>query len=529
VRTFAFATAAVVVFFQLLPEAFDEIGIAALPVFAAALLLPATLERFAHAGHERRGHTHHPGEHADDHAPGLELGYLALAVHNFGDGVGIGTFGGPLRASDLQHQIALSIAAHTIPVTALFVVAFASQRGVRSALLRAVGLGVAVVAGALFASIVPASAAAPFEPWIAAGVAGLLLHVIAHDWPVQRMRSRRERTLDVIAFLAGLTLVLLAGGHDVGVEQVDPHGRIGGAFLGLALEAAPVLLLGLLAEAARRALRGEPIGSRAGSRAQSRGADPDAAAATGAPRATPTLRADMLFLSIGFLGIGFAVARLLGALAVAKACALAAPEREAISTLRAPPSPPSDSPGRRGLRAHLDALLFESGAWMAIGLLAATYALSALSQNALSGASHGSFVVLVAALVGLAGASYPPALVPLAAVLVAKGLSPGAALAALLMAPACDVARSTGHPQAASARDRCAALAAALSVAWLAGVVLDASPLVPAVGRIARDGAHGFVAWISLGVVGALFLRAIWRRGLRAWLGALATAPFARP
>ncbi|MBU6284019.1 hypothetical protein KGQ64_17380, partial [bacterium] len=86
-RTFAFAAAALVVFAHLLPEAVAEVGFPALVVFGASLALPALLERLAHARH---GHGHLHGEHADDHAPGLEIGYLGLLLHNFGDGLGIG-------------------------------------------------------------------------------------------------------------------------------------------------------------------------------------------------------------------------------------------------------------------------------------------------------------------------------------------------------------------------------------------------------------------------------------------------------
>jgi hypothetical protein len=91
-----------------------------------------------------------------------------------GDGVAVGAVPGATGLDGGRLALVLSIAAHTVPVTALFVVAFASHRGRRSALARAFGFGLAVAAGIGAVTAVPAWATRPFEPWVTAAVAGLL-------------------------------------------------------------------------------------------------------------------------------------------------------------------------------------------------------------------------------------------------------------------------------------------------------------------------------------------------------------------
>jgi len=165
-----------VALFGMLPEAWSEIGWRCLPIAALAGALPLVFEQLRHA-HLRRAHGSeaHPGSAG----VGLALGYVGLLIHKVGDGMAMAAFGGVLGVVDPTVLAALAL--HSIPVTALVVLAFARCAGTRSGLLHALGLGLASVVGVLLTAAIEPSTLAPYEPWITSAVAGLLLHIVAHD------------------------------------------------------------------------------------------------------------------------------------------------------------------------------------------------------------------------------------------------------------------------------------------------------------------------------------------------------------
>jgi hypothetical protein len=102
-------------------------------------------------------------------------------------------------------------------------------------------------------------------------------------------------------------------------------------------------------------------------------------------------------------------------------------------------------------------------------------------------------------------------------------MSPGAALAGLLLGPATNVATVGFLRQHFGGRATLVGLAGLIAATWLVAYGLNVSPLsgvVPlSLGGEAHE--HGLVAWGSTAVLGAFVLRAVFRWGLRAWLATL--------
>lgn len=177
VRYFALTASVAVVLLHLLPEAAAELGPIAGAPFVVAFVLPVVVERLATSGSTRH--------------LGLELGFVGLLLHEVGDGVGLGTYAGPLHAGNVPVDVLVAMAAHTVPTVALVVLVYAERRSRRAAVLAAASLAAAAVVGVLSTGVVAVDTLAAWEPWIAATVSGLLLHVIFHDWRDTSAAARR--------------------------------------------------------------------------------------------------------------------------------------------------------------------------------------------------------------------------------------------------------------------------------------------------------------------------------------------------
>lgn len=172
---------------QLAPEAVAEAGLWALAVVAAAFLVPLGVEWIGQR--VLASPTVASGA-------GLELAYVGLLAHQFGDGVAMGSLGG----GHLGHGHGVSLLAlgvHAVAMSAVFVLAFRDARGTMHGLLRGVGMAVAIGAGALGVGLVPAGIVVAAHPWVAAATAGLLLHVALH--PVVNLVRRAARVPDGVS------------------------------------------------------------------------------------------------------------------------------------------------------------------------------------------------------------------------------------------------------------------------------------------------------------------------------------------
>jgi uncharacterized membrane protein YraQ (UPF0718 family) len=246
--------------------------------------------------------------------------------------------------------------------------------------------------------------------------------------------------------------------------------------------------------------------------------------------ATPELGVETFALTVKFLGWEMAFVRLIAAVLVAIVAALAVAHvvgRKGSNDAQKPSAAPiaaehDAGPFYRRVLQQLDELLEHVGPWTLVGLVVAAYVEATLSEDALTGLSLFGLDVLLVSLVAVPSYVCAASATPLAAVLLVKGMSPGAVLAGLLLGPATNLA-TVGFLRAHfGGRATAVGLGGLIATVWIVAVALNASPwtVVP---NLAENELHevSWLAWGATGVLVALSLRAIWKQGLATWLSAL--------
>jgi hypothetical protein len=189
IRLVALVASLGVVLTHLLPEAFHAVGFASFGAFAFGVALPVLIEKGLQILFQSRK------PDASD-LVSLEIGYAGLLAHRFGDGLTMGAVspGEPFWA---RAAVVLAVAAHIVPVTTVMLLAVKTALGEKTAVVRGIGLAVSTMAGVVVAGL--ALAADPhahahgahgahgqeshLAAWISAVVAGLLVHIVVHDFP----------------------------------------------------------------------------------------------------------------------------------------------------------------------------------------------------------------------------------------------------------------------------------------------------------------------------------------------------------
>jgi len=241
IRTFAFAAAAGVVAFHLLPEVLPEQGLLALLWIAVGFALPWLLEWAART----LGPGLLKGRGLSGQRVSAEVGFAALIFHSLVEGLAlVAAMAQPTGHVDLE----IAIVAHHAPLTAAVVLPFLDLGGTRAAALRAGLIAVAGVAGALLSAALPGFHHGAFIEAATAVTAGALLHVVSDEIRAQRFGSRLERALDLGACVAGL-LVAGAGALVHLREEPAPVVDLLRVLTGISLAAAPALLAGGVAGA----------------------------------------------------------------------------------------------------------------------------------------------------------------------------------------------------------------------------------------------------------------------------------------
>ncbi len=468
VRTFALTAAVSVVLFHLLPVALARSGASAVAVFALGMFAPEALGRLgASLFSATRGPSAALESAEQKQRLALEASYFGLLLHRVGDGVGLGAFTGEMHAWSGSGGVLTAMAAHAIPVVAIVVLTFDSLRGRDSALLRAGGLGVASILGVVLAHGVLGEAFEAAEPWIAAFVAGTLLHVVSHDLRLQPPHSVGTRTLDMTLGGAGI-LITLAGS---GAHHHDDHSAgappIADALLSLAVETAPWLLLGLAASTLVQVLFPSRFVATLVRGTSSPPLDPSlhtephlhpASRGSGTAQwvrraALPQLGLVTGALGVGVLGWQLALLWVSPLLALASGAAWAArttsrpkaPTRASeASALEAPAPEAAETALSRWSRVRpvWQDTWERVGPWVVLSILIAALIQVALPSGAVlhaSSAMAGLCVVLLLTLSAWVSVAFA---LPLAGVLLDNGLSSHTVILGLLLAPALHVAVS---------------------------------------------------------------------------------------
>ncbi|MBL9099882.1 MAG: permease [Myxococcales bacterium] len=362
-------------------------------------------------------------------------------------------------------------------------------------------------------------------------------HAHAPDPP----RVRVAASLGGLAGLGLLALLARSSSHGHAHEEHDPLAQVLAALLELTRDSAPALLLafvlaGLVAtflpEAPLRWLRrGTPLAQAARGVAFglplplcSCGVVPvyrgllqrgvPAAAAMAFLVATPELGIDAVLLSLPLLGGPMTAARVLGAVAVALVVGrvvggLADRLRPAPDLSEKPADPrPLATRLRDGvLRVGLVEMVDATAPWIVFGLLLAATIQPWLDPATFTAIPPALQVVLFAVL-GVPTYVCASGATPLVAVLLAKGLSPGAALAFLLTGPATN---ATTYGLLHGLHGRRVALAfTGLMIALAVGLGVALDLLLPGMTAAAEAGhVHhepGLFADLCLAALAALFL-----------------------
>lgn len=539
VRTFALLAAFGVVAFHLLPHALEGVGLGALVALGGGLLVPPALQRVVTTAYLRAHRTSRV-------CLGLEAGYFGLIAHQVGDGLALGA------ASGRGLVLLMAIAAHTVPVVAVVVLAFAAEYGIVSALLRAAGLAAGSLFGILLIVLVDGAWLAAATPWVDAAVAGLLLHFVAHGLTEDLPQTSFQRAGDLASGAIGIALSVMpgmvhddtgrGGGH-------DDHGEVLAALFALAGRMAPGLILGVLVAVGIVAARG-PIQRLVGSlpRGVARGLlaaalDPIAgwrmsreglpeAAGAGPGAATAGERAaffaaasgmapEAFVLTLTLFGAAFAIWRLILLALVAVAVSLpialwALKERPRGGGSGSAPAP--DAAERPRLIAAVAEFLARMGPWLVIGHLVGAY-VHALSPNGATasipdGSLGAAVVVAVCFLVHL----HPTAVVPPLLGFASAGVGPELSMLVLVLAPvpwvamARRVARDQGQVVAAFAL--LAGVAVAIGGASALAPFVTITPLYPPTANVEPAGAA--LGWVLL--AGVLLLVGAWPAGIRGWI-----------
>ncbi|HYY52760.1 MAG TPA: hypothetical protein VE755_07805 [Myxococcales bacterium] len=477
IRTFAFAAAAGVVAFHLLPEVLPSQGLVALLWMAAGFALPWLLEWLAR--------TFGPGllrgRGLSGQRVSAEVGFAALIFHSVVEGLAlVAALAQPRGNLDLE----TAIVAHHAPLTAAVVLPFLDLGGPRAATVRAALIGAAGIAGALLSFAVPGFEEGEFLRTATAVTAGALLHVVSDEIRAQRFGSRLERALDLGACVAGLAVAGFGALMHLR-DEAPPLIELLRVVCGISLASAPAILAGCAA--------GALLASR-----------------------TRFFRWDAFLLLLVLLGpvaaMGWATLTVLVALPAARSFREHGSARAVGAELLAV------------VRARAPALLT---------LLMAAGGLE-VSTSAFPGAVVPAAALI--AIVALAARLDEAGAAAVAAVLVRKGLDPGIAIALLAIGPL----TRTGFIRALVERRHvvgaamaAAEAAAALVAGWMlsiSGVLAAAPAAADQAMRGVRDPLGIQAASSPFGVGAGLILvglaiATLWSQGVRGWFAPLRHGP----
>ena len=448
------------VMLEVIPQALQEVGLWALLLAGAGLMIPSILEKYR-------------GEIARKaHTLALSLGILGILGHSVIDGISLAVAG----AGGEESALTWAIVIHRLPAGLAIWLLLRPSYGKRVA--------VGVLTMAVLASLVGWMGGTADQSWLdgfptgalMALMGGALLHVMLHRPEPDLAGARGGPALSAFGGLLGLGFVLytiLDPGHTAAhSEHYEPLSRFFDNFLFLARESAPALLIaytvaGLIhaflpratvdwlarGSTTRQAMKGLVFGiplpiCSCGIlplyRSLVNKGVPTAAAVT-LLLATPELGIDAIFLSFQLVDTPFAIARIITAAVLALTVGLLAVRfippisPENIETVEESDQKSLPERLRQGLRVGLGDLVDNTAPWIVFGLALAAALKPLVEDGEFFASIPGALEVPAFALLGLPVYVCASGATPLAAVLIYGGASPGAAIAFLLTGPATNI------------------------------------------------------------------------------------------
>lgn len=438
-----------IVLLHVLPSGLGGSGWAALGALLLGLIVIRLVERLTDA-HDavRTGRVRGP----------MLLVTVALALHHLLDGVALAL---PEAHDDGSAALDIAVIAHTLPVSLL---AWRFVRHHAGSTLAAFTLGGIVLATALGFAFGATMQVAPDDPWIglsACFLSGALLHAASHRLD----HGPRQPLPSGVGTLIGLGVAAwVVVAHPL-PARFDAELAIGPAFLAIADETAPAVLLGFAIAGLLKVVEPPELLRRLAGRGRARAAAAGAVMGIplplcscsalpvyegmltrGVPPAAalsflvggPEIGVGTLAVSAGILGgpatalrVGVAT---LAAFLVGFVLGDQVPEPRTRGVPDAQPAPQANR-WRQAAQYAFGELADHTIPWILLGILLASVLEPYLEPQALAGVPDALAVPLLA-LIGLPVFVCASGSTPLAAVLLHKGVSMGAVLAFLITGPA---------------------------------------------------------------------------------------------
>ncbi len=542
-----FVTMTGLVIFILLPESFEQGGWPTLIFAVVGLFGPTFLEVVARRQARRT------------HVVALALGFCGLVIHAALDGTALS---GMLGSGPAGRLLPLTVVLHQLPVGLTIWWLLRPSFGLGVALSALGAMSAATVAGYFGGEWLTNGLSGAALAWFQALVAGSLVHVVFHQPHLKEdpcgckeVSAGANRYEGAGALLGVGLLALVAAGH----VAHDGGGTAAGSpsvFLTLALESAPALLLAYLMAGALHAFlphssilwmrRGSALSQSIRGMAVglpfpvcSCGVVPlyqslirkgvPATAAMSFLIATPELGLDAVILSIPLLGVEMAAIRVVGATVVAVLAGLIVGRICDRAAGEAPPEErgagvvvPLAQKVRKTFQVGFGEVVDHTAPWILLGIAVAALVQPFLTAGWLRRLPD-VWEVPLFTLIGLPAYVCASGATPLVAVLLAGGLSPGAALAFLLTGPATNVSTFGLLGRLHGRRVAFLFSGTIIAVSMVLGFVVNwgfpdsgAGALDPTM----QEGA-GPLQLVSLAVLTGVFLGSLFRRGARKFVAEL--------
>lgn len=531
---------------EIIPSGIEHAGWIAVLAAGAGLLLPTVAERYFGG--------------KPTHRAAAWAAFVGMGLHSFTDGLAlVGS-----HAHGDSHALGWAVVLHQVPVglAVWWMLTSPGEARQRDGLVALTMIAGATVLGFVFGETTTLLDDSRIVGGFEAFVGGLLLHVVSHGIGSKASRRAAEhRVVTGIGGLLGLAVVLglfMASAAEDARREATIE-----TFWSLLLESAPALLLaygvaGLLGVfmgdaparwlrrggTAVQSLRGVAFGlplplcscgvvpvyrSLVGKRVP-------ATAALAFLVATPEIGLDAVLLSFPLLGLEMTLLRVGVSFVLALAVGVVVGgwiERRAAALQGAsvPAPEPDPTPGQplplhsklvAAMRSGYGEILDSTGPWILVGLMLAAFLQPWIDTEALAQLDP-TLQVAAFGLVGLPVYVCATGATPLIAVLIAKGLSPGAALAFLLTGPATN-ATTFGvleqlHGRKVAFMFTGTVIAVVLGLGWGVNAVWPTAGV--GAGLLHEHQESNLLALGSAVVLGGLFVVSLLRQGPRGFLGRL--------